>query len=465
MKQYDLFVIGAGSGGVRAARMAAAQGAKVAVAESRYFGGTCVNVGCVPKKLFVYASEYSHIAKSSQGFGWDININDFDWKTLLNNKNSEIDRLNGIYGRLLDNSGVDVFEGEARISGASTIKDVAESEGTVSSTHRISVNGEEIEAKRVLIATGGWPVKPDIKGAELAITSNEFFFLDELPKKVVVVGGGYIAVEFAGILNGLGVETVLSYRGDKVLRGFDEDVRSHLTEELSKSGIRLDLNRSPVEIVQADSGYRVEFSQGESERADLVVFATGRKPLTESLGLENTSIELDASGAIKVDEFFETSEPGIFALGDVINRVQLTPVALHEAMRFVANEFKGLPKQGMDYSDIASAVFSQPNVGTVGLSEEQAREQYSNIDIYRSSFRALKETISGSETKTLMKIVVDKDSDKVIGMHMVGDHAGEIIQGFAAAMKMGITKTVLDSTVGIHPTSAEEFVTMREPVS
>lgn len=449
MKQYDLFVIGAGSGGVRAARMAAAEGASVAVAESRYFGGTCVNVGCVPKKLFVYASEYSHIAKSSQGFGWDIGINDFDWKTLLHNKNSEIDRLNGIYGRLLDSSNVDVFEGEAQITSANTIK----------------VNDEVIEAKKILIATGGWPVKPDIKGAELAITSNEFFFLEELPKKVIVVGGGYIAVEFAGILNGLGVETLLSYRGDKVLRGFDEDVRAHLTQELITSGIQLDLGRSPIRIDKSASGYQVSFDQGSPEEADLVVFATGRKPLTASLGLENTSVQLDEQGAIKVDEFFETSEPGIFALGDVINRVQLTPVALHEAMRFVANEFKGLPKQGMDYSDIASAVFSQPNVGTVGLSEEQARESFSNVEVYRSSFRALKETISGSETKNLMKIVVDKDTDKVVGMHMVGEHAGEIIQGFAAAMKMGITKAVLDSTVGIHPTSAEEFVTMREAVS
>ncbi len=449
MKHYDLFVIGAGSGGVRAARMAAAQGANVAIAESRYFGGTCVNVGCVPKKLFVYASEFSHLAGASKRFGWDIRAEGFNWQTLLENKNAEISRLNGIYQRLLDNSNVDVFEGEARLTGEQTV----------------SINGEVISAKRILIATGGWPFKPDIAGSEHAITSNEFFFLDELPNSVVVVGGGYIAVEFAGILNGLGVHTLLSYRGEKLLKGFDEDVRTHLTEEIAKTGLALDLNRSPISIEKEGTQFRVTFDQGESVVTDLVVFATGRKPLTANLGLENTKVELDSNGAIKVNEFFETAEPGVFALGDVINRIQLTPVALHEAMRFVANEFKGQPKAGMNYKDVASAVFSQPNVATVGLTEQEAKQSFQNIDIYRSSFRALKETISGSEAKTLMKIVVDKDSDKVLGMHMVGDHAGEIIQGFAAAIKMGITKTVLDSTVGIHPTSAEEFVSMREPVS
>lgn len=447
MKEYDLFVIGAGSGGVRAARMAASLGIKVGIAESRYFGGTCVNVGCVPKKLFVYASEFAHLPQHAKGFGWDIDIKGFDWQTLLTNKNNEIERLNGIYGKLLNNSGVEVFDGEASLQGQGIVK----------------INDEEIKANKILIATGGWPVKPEIPGEDLAITSNEFFFLDQLPKHVVVVGGGYIAVEFAGILNGLGVETTLSYRGDKVLRGFDEDVRTHLTEELAKSGMTLDLGRSPVAINKNGAGYTVDFDTGESVTTDLVVFATGRKPLTSNLGLEHTQVELDEKGAIKVNEYFETSEPRVFALGDVINRVQLTPVALHEAMKFVANEFRGLPKQGMDYGDIASAVFSQPSVATVGLTEEEARKQNLNIDIYRSSFRALKETISGGQTKTLMKIVVDKDTDRVIGMHMVGEQAGEIIQGFAAAIKMGITKTVLDSTVGIHPTSAEEFVTMRDP--
>ena len=447
MKEYDLFVIGAGSGGVRAARMAASLGIKVGIAESRYFGGTCVNVGCVPKKLFVYASEFAHLPQHAKGFGWDIDIKGFDWKTLLTNKNNEIERLNGIYGKLLNNSGVEVFEGEASLQGQGIVK----------------INDEEIKANKILIATGGWPVKPEIPGEDLAITSNEFFFLDQLPKHVVVVGGGYIAVEFAGILNGLGVDTTLSYRGDKVLRGFDEDVRTHLMEELAKSGMTLDLGRSPVAINKNGAGYTVNFDSGESVTTDLVVFATGRKPLTSNLGLEHTQVELDEKGAIKVNEYFETTEPGVFALGDVINRVQLTPVALHEAMKFVANEFRGLPKQGMDYGDIASAVFSQPSVATVGLTEEEARKQNLNIDIYRSSFRALKETISGGQTKTLMKMVVDKDTDRVIGMHMVGEQAGEIIQGFAAAIKMGITKTVLDSTVGIHPTSAEEFVTMRDP--
>lgn len=449
MKHFDLFVIGAGSGGVRAARMAAAQGANVAIVESRYFGGTCVNVGCVPKKLFVYASEFSNLVEASKGFGWDIRIDQFDWARLLANKNSEIERLNGIYSRLLNNSNVKVFEGEGHLLG----------------NQQITVGEQVFSADKILIATGGWPVKPDIDGSDLAITSNEFFFLDKLPKKVVVIGGGYIAVEFAGILNGLGVDTTLSYRGDKLLRGFDEDVREHLTQEISKSGICLDLNRSPKSIQKDDQGYVVEFESGQAVETDLVVFATGRTPLTSGLGLENTSVKLDKNGAIKVDEFFETNETGVFALGDVINRVQLTPVALHEAMCFVANEFKGSTRTGMDYQNIASAVFSQPNVATVGLAEHEARAQFENIEIFRSSFRALKETISGGDAKTLMKIIVDKATDRVIGMHMVGEQAGEIIQGFAAAIKMGITKAVLDSTVGIHPTSAEEFVTMREPVN
>ncbi|WP_344797022.1 glutathione-disulfide reductase [Litoribacillus peritrichatus] len=449
MSHFDLFVIGAGSGGVRAARMAAAQGVKVAVAESRYLGGTCVNVGCVPKKLFVYASEFVAAPEASKNFGWDFEVPQFNWQRLRENKNTEIARLNGIYQRLLDNSEVTTFDGAAKIEGPG----------------KVSINGEVITADKILIATGGWPSKPDIEGAEQGITSNEFFFLEELPKKVLVVGGGYIAVEFAGILNGLGVDTKLSYRGDKLIRGFDEDVRSHLTTEVAKSGIDVDLGRSPQKITKTEDGYVVEFSTGDALTVDLVVFATGRSPLTDQLGLENTNVQLAENGAIKVNEYFETSEAGIFALGDVIDRVQLTPVALHEAMQFVANEFKGLPKKGMDYDLIASAVFSQPNVATVGITEQQANERFSNIDIYLSEFRALKETISGGDARTLMKIIVDKDSDKVLGMHMVGEHAGEIIQGFAAAMKMGITKTVLDSTVGIHPTSAEEFVTMREPVS
>jgi glutathione reductase (NADPH) len=396
----------------------------------------------------VYASEFSHIAKEAKGFGWDIQNRSFDWQTLLVNKNNEIERLNGIYGRLLDNSNVDVFEGEAKLLG----------------NQQIEVNGEKVTAEKILVATGGWPVKPEIEGADLAITSNEFFYLDELPSKVLVIGGGYIAVEFAGILNGLGVETVLSYRGDKLLRGFDEDVRSHLTSEIKKSGIKLELGRSPEAIRKSESDFNVSFDKGEAINTDLVVFATGRKPLTGNLGLEKTNVQTNSNGAIQVNEHFETDEQGVFALGDVIDRVQLTPVALHEAMKFVANEFKSVERSSMDYSNIASAVFSQPNVATVGLSEHEAREKYTSVEIFRSEFRALKETISGGENRTLMKIVVDKQSDKVLGMHMVGDHAGEIIQGFSAAMKMGITKSVLDSTVGIHPTSAEEFVTMREPV-
>jgi glutathione reductase (NADPH) len=448
MNHYDLFVIGAGSGGVRAARMAAATGAKVAVAESRYYGGTCVNVGCVPKKLFVYASEFGKTAANSKGFGWEFSKPDFDWKTLISNKNSEIERLNGIYANILGNSGAEIIDGQAILKG----------------DNRVEVDGTEYTADRILVAVGGWPVKPEIPGSDLAITSNEFFFLDELPSNALVVGGGYIAVEFAGILNGLGVATNLNYRGDQLLRGFDHDVRTHLTNEIDKSGISLDLGRAPTSIVKTATGYQVDFNDGESIDTDLVVFATGRSPLTQGLGIENTGIETDARGAIVVNEFFETTQKGVFALGDVINRVQLTPVALQEAMCFVNNEFTDKPKQTMDYQNIASAVFSQPSVATVGLTEEQAKSEYQDIAVFRSEFRALKETISGAQTRTLMKIIVDKASDKVLGMHMVGDHSGEIIQGFAAAIKMGVTKSVLDSTIGIHPTSAEEFVTMRTPV-
>lgn len=449
MNHYDLFVIGAGSGGVRAARMAAATGAKVAVAESRYYGGTCVNVGCVPKKLFVYASEFGKAASNSKGFGWNFSTPEFDWKTLIANKNAEIERLNGIYANILGNSGAEIIDGQAVLKGNNCVE----------------VSGTEYTADRILIAVGGWPVKPEIPGSELAITSNEFFFLESLPQNALVIGGGYIAVEFAGILNGLGVETTLNYRGDQLLRGFDHDVRSHLTNEIAKSGIQLALGQAPTGIEKTESGYRVSFNEGNPIETDLVVFATGRAPLTEGLGLENTSIDTDSRGAIVVNEYFETTQQGVFALGDVINRVQLTPVALQEAMCFVNNEFTDKPKQTMDYQNIASAVFSQPSIATVGLTEEQAASEYQDIAVYRSEFRALKETISGSETRTLMKIVVDNASDKVLGMHMVGDHSGEIIQGFAAAIKMGITKTVLDSTIGIHPTSAEEFVTMRTPVA
>lgn len=446
---YDLFVIGVGSGGVRAARMSAAYGARVATAEEKFMGGTCVNVGCVPKKLFVYASHFSEEYEQAQGFGWDAATPDFDWQTLLENKNAEIKRLNGIYKGLLDNAGVTHYDGRARIVDA----------------HHIEINGEIVSTERILIATGGWPVVPDFPGNENVITSNEAFFLEDLPKRALVVGGGYIAVEFAGIFHGLGVQTTLSYRRELFLRGFDIDIRQTVSDELTKKGIHLAYETNVERIEKREDGtLLVHFTTGHTCETDLVLYATGRIPAVHDIGLENVNVEQRDNGAIIIDEEFRTSEPNIFALGDVTDRLQLTPVAIEEAMCFASSQFLG-ERRVMDYDNVATAVFCQPNVGTVGLTEEQAREVCSAIDIYRSSFRPMKHTLSGSEERFMMKIIVDRETDKVLGVHMVGSEAGEIIQGIAIAMKMGVTKTQFDATVGIHPTTAEEFVTMREAVS
>ncbi len=446
--QYDLFVIGAGSGGVRAARMSAGLGARVAIAEDRYLGGTCVNVGCVPKKLFVYASHFSEDFENAKSFGWDIGHTDFDWSTLIKNKNAEIKRLNGVYKKILDNSGAETIHGRAKIV----------------DEHTVEINGEHITAERLLIATGGWPSVPDIPGKEHIISSNEAFFLESLPEKIIIVGGGYIAVEFAGIFHGLGVNTTLLYRGPLFLRGFDQDVREALANEMQKKGINIKFNSNISLIEKMDNELIATLEDGEQLEAGQIMYATGRKPMTENLGLETVSIELNKDNAIKVNDQYQTNIPSIYAIGDVTNRVNLTPVALAEGM-VLAKRLFGNEDKDVDYSNIPTCVFSQPNIGTVGLTEAEAREQYDDIEIYKSSFKPMKLSLSDSDEKTFMKLIVDKKSDRVIGVHMLGPDAGEIIQGIGIAIKAGATKKSFDSTIGIHPTAAEEFVTMRDPVS
>lgn len=447
---FDLFVIGAGSGGVRAARFAAGYGARIAVAESRYLGGTCVNVGCVPKKLLVYGAHFADDFEQASGFGWSLGEANFDWPTLIANKNREIERLNGIYRNLLTNSGVSLFEGHARIVDA----------------HTVEVNGQRHSTERILIATGGWPQIPDIPGREHAISSNEAFFLKQLPKRVLVVGGGYIAVEFASIFHGLGAQTSLLYRGDLFLRGFDGAVREHLRDELSKKGLDLQFNADIASIERnADGSLAATLKDGRVLEADCVFYATGRRPMLDNLGLENVEVKLDQRGYVEVDDLFQTSTPSILALGDVIGRVQLTPVALAEGMAVARRLFKPDEYRPLDYSMIPTAVFSLPNIGTVGLSEEQAIEDGHKVKIFESRFRPMKLTLTEDPERTLMKLVVDADSDRVLGCHMVGPEAGEIVQGLAVALKAGATKQIFDETIGVHPSAAEEFVTLRTPVS
>jgi glutathione reductase (NADPH) len=447
---FDLFVIGAGSGGVRAARFSADYGARVAVAESRYLGGTCVNVGCVPKKLLVYGSHFSDDFEQAQGFGWSTGNPHFDWATLLANKNREIQRLNDIYRKLLVNSGVTLLEGHARLTDA----------------HHVEINGQTFSAERILIATGGWPMVPDIPGREHAITSNEAFFLQRLPERVLVVGGGYIAVEFAGIFNGLGADTRLLYRGEMFLRGFDHSVRTHLAEELIKNGLQLDFNTDVVKIDKlSDGSLLATLNDGRQLEADSIFYATGRRPMLDNLGLENTFVELNDAGYISVNENFETREPSILALGDVIGGIQLTPIATAEGTAIARRLFRPELYRPVDYRHIPTAVFSQPSIGTVGLTEEEAVAQGHKVTVYESRFRPMKLTLTESNERTLMKLVVDAHTDRVLGAHMVGPDAGEIIQGLAIALKAGATKRLFDETIGVHPTSAEEFVTLRTPVN
>ncbi|MGN8346640.1 glutathione-disulfide reductase [Pseudomonas sp. SMV71] len=445
---FDLYVIGAGSGGVRAARFAAGFGAKVAVAESRYLGGTCVNVGCVPKKLLVYGAHYAEEFEQASAYGWTAGEASFDWPTLIANKNREINRLNGIYRNLLVNSGVVLHEGHARITGP----------------HEVEINGQRHTARHIMIATGGWPVIPDIPGREHAISSNEAFFLKQLPKRVLVVGGGYIAVEFAGIFHGMGAQTSLLYRGDLFLRGFDGAVRKHLAEELTRRGLDLQFNADIERIDKLDdASLRVALKDGRTLLTDCVFYATGRRPMLDNLGLENTGVTLDEKGFVQVNEQYETAEPSILAIGDVIGRVQLTPVALAEGMAVARRLFKPEQYRLVDYRMIPTAVFSLPNIGTVGLTEEQAREDGHEVQIFESRFRPMKLTLTECQERTLMKLVVDARTDKVLGCHMVGPDAGEIVQGLAIALKAGATKRDFDETIGVHPTAAEEFVTMRTP--
>jgi len=444
---YDLFIIGAGSGGVRAARMAANTGAKVVVAEEYRVGGTCVIRGCVPKKLFVYASRFAKDFQDAQNYGWSVGTPSFDWTTLIANKDKEIDRLNAIYIKNLKASNVQILDTRAVVRGP----------------HTVYLLDEELEvtARTILIATGGTPFVPDFPGAEYTITSNEAFHLPALPPNMVIVGGGYIAVEFAGIFSGLGVEVTQLYRGEQILRGFDDDLRYNLADEMMRRGIDVQLNCDVKEISHAGSGYRVDLTNGDAIFTDLIMYATGRIPNTKNLGLEKTGVELDRNGAVVVDEYSQTSVPSIYAVGDVTDRVNLTPVAIREAMAFVDTVFKDTPTT-VDYDDIATAVFSEPELGTVGLTEAQARDKYTSIDIYKSLFKPMKHTISGRDTKTMMKIIVDADSDRVVGVHIMGPDSGEMAQVLGIAVKMGATKADFDATIALHPTASEELVTMRD---
>ncbi|MCY0965489.1 glutathione-disulfide reductase [Parathalassolituus penaei] len=443
---FDLLVIGAGSGGVRSSRMAAARGARVAVVENRYLGGTCVNVGCVPKKLFVYASEYVEKIEEARGYGVQTQLERFDWPTLRDNKTREIERLNGIYGNMLRNAGVTILNGSASLLDAHTVK----------------VGDELVSAERILIATGGWPFRPDIPGVEFSITSNEAFYLDEFPQRVVVVGGGYIAVEFAGIFNGLGADVKLVYRGEQILRGFDEGVRKFAAEQIAAKGIDIMVQQDIVVIERAGNGeLTCVMADGQRLVTDCVMYATGRRPMTDGLNLAEVGVNTRRDGTIETNEHFQTSVSSIYALGDVIGTPALTPVALAQGMKLVAHLFDG-DTTPMDYSNIPTAVFCQPNIATVGLTEEAAAETFVNdLSVFETSFRPMKHTISGLPERTYMKLLVQTSTDRIVGAHMVGADSGEIMQGIAVAIRAGATKAVFDSTIGIHPTAAEEFVTMR----
>ena len=445
---FDLFVIGAGSGGVRAARMAAQRGARVAVAEPAPLGGTCVNLGCIPKKLYSFAAHYAEGFEESHGFGWSGPAPRLDWAALKANRAREISRLNGIYGDLLSGAGVTLLRGRARLDGANTVE----------------VNGERYHARHTLVATGGWPVVPVLPGSEHAITSNEVFDLKEFPARLAVVGGGYIACEFTSIFRGLGAQVTQLYRGGQVLRGFDDDVRHFVAAEMRKKGVDLRTGSDVKSIEKTIDGLRVSLLDGSTVVVDTVLYATGRSPNTTGLGLAELGVKLGANGAIVVDDDYQSSVPGIHAVGDVTARLQLTPVALAEAMVLIDHLF-GSGEGSLDYELIPTAVFTHPGIGTVGLTEAQARQRLGAVRIYRSEFRALRHTLSGSTERTLMKLVVAEASDRVVGLHMVGADAGEIVQGFAVAMRAGATKAQFDSTLGIHPTVAEEFVTMRTPVA
>ncbi len=445
---YDLFVIGGGSGGVRAARIAAGYGARVAVAEEYRMGGTCVIRGCVPKKLLVYASKFTGDFKQAPGFGWSIGEPRFDWKQLIANKDAEIDRLNGVYIKLLEGSGVDMFHSRAELRDAHSV--------------HIPAEDRHVTAKYILIATGGRPfVDEKLPGVEHVITSNEALHLDELPRRVVVAGGGYIAVEFAGIFNGLGAETTLLYRGEQILRGFDDDVRNHVAAEAGRKGLNIICGQIFTKIEKTPDGLRGTLQNGEVLEADQIMFAIGRNPYTGGLGLNHAGVETDDKGAVKVDSYSKTNVDHIYAVGDVTNRVNLTPVAIREGHAFADTVFGGKPT-AVDHGLIPTAVFSQPEIGTVGMTETQARAAHGEVDIYKSTFRPMKATLGGGEEKMLMKLIVDRKTDKVLGCHVVGPDAGEMAQLLGIPLKMGATKADFDATMAVHPTASEELVTMRQ---
>ncbi len=443
---YDLFVIGAGSGGVRASRIAAGHGARVGICEDYRVGGTCVIRGCVPKKLLVYGSKFAHEFEDAAAYGWTVPTPTHSWETLRDNVNKEVDRLNGIYLRLLEGAGVKLHMGRGRLM----------------DRHTIAVGEQTITAEKILVATGGHPVVPDIPGKELAITSNEAFHLSELPRRIAIVGGGFIAVEFAGIFNGLGCEVELVLRRDRVLRGFDEECRTAVHDGLKDAGIRM---RTEIEVsrITATGGkapYTVYTPLGGMFETDLVMYATGRKPNTAGLGLEKAGVQLDKAGAVAVDEWSRTTAPNIWAVGDVTDRINLTPVAIMEGHCFADTEFGGKPRKP-DHRDVPSAVFGQPELATVGLTEEEAKLRLGAVRVFTAAFRPMKYTVSGRHQRTFMKLIVEAATDKVVGVHMVGEDAAELIQGLAVAVKAGATKAQFDATVGIHPTAGEEFVTMR----
>jgi glutathione reductase (NADPH) len=444
---YDLFVIGAGSGGVRAARMAAMTGARVGVAEEYRVGGTCVIRGCVPKKLMVYAADFARQFETAKGYGWTVGKPVFDWPTFLAAKDREIARLSGIYTTNLEKAGVDLFQAKARLLDA----------------HKVELVGldKTVTADKILIATGGRPKLPDIPGIELAISSDQAFHLERLPERIVVVGGGYIAVEFAGIFHGLGVETTLVYRGSNLLRGFDEDVRAHLAEELSMRGLKVALACQHIRIEQGAHGLISYLIDNVKVESDQVMFATGRAPYVEGLNLDAAGVRLNAQGAIAVDDYSKTSAANIWAVGDVTDRINLTPVAIREGAAFAETEFMGRPTK-FDHADVATAVFSQPPAGAVGLTESEARHRFKSVDIYRTRFRPMRTAFAGEGDRMLMKLVVCGETQRVLGCHIVGADSAEMIQMAAIAVKAGLTKPQWDATCALHPTAAEELVTLRE---